>query len=296
LKSKSNIVDLVIVGAGPAGLMAAVQARRQGLSIALLEKGRPGGQALAANRIENFPGFPEGMSGPDLVEKFMDQAKSHGVIIRHETVEMISKESGIFTVRTSKGNVSARTVIVASGLKPKRLGIPGEDELIGRCVFAYAAPSLVPHEGRRVTIIGSGDAAFDQALNFSRLAKSVTIATKHERPACTPALEKIVRDTGIEMLTSHVASSIRKMQDTLEVTFENGRSIETDVVITCAGKERNLAFLDNELANAKVEGLFFAGDCHRDLDRHIAIACGDGIAAAMSAAEYVSKRRTESEE
>lgn len=289
-----NIIDVAIVGAGPAGLMAAMQAKRQGLSVALFEKGRPGGQALAANLIENFPGISEGIKGPHLIQRFLDQVKSHGVMIRTEAVQHISKVTNLFFVQTDKSDVQSLAAIVASGLKPKRLCIHGEEELIGKAIFSYINPDEIPCQDKRILVVGSGDAAFDQALNFAKHAKTTSIAMRGGAAKCAPILLERAMNSGIEILTERMPSSIGMRSDGASIRFENCDEIVVDFIITCIGKERNFDFMDKSLMDGDIGGLFFAGDCHRDLDRHISIACGDGAAAAMNAAKYISNLKTQS--
>ncbi len=291
MDTKPNTVDVAIVGAGPAGLMAAMQAKRQGLTVALFERDRPGGQALAANLIENFPGMPDGIRGSDLMQRFIEQVKSHGISIINETVSSVSKSDAYFAIETNRQKLMASAVIIASGLSPKKLNIPGEHELIGDVIFSYDNPDDLQASGKRIVVIGGGDAAFDQALNFSRNASGVTIVMRKDKPKCAPILLERAKRNSIEVLSGYEIQSIEKTADGTLAFFSNDERILTDLVITCIGKEKNFDFIDDELLNSDTEGLFWAGDCHRNMDRHISIACGDGTAAAMQAAEYIRKLR-----
>ncbi len=283
----NNSVDCAIVGAGPAGLSCALQATRQGLSIALFEKAEPGGQALSANRIENYPGFPEGISGRDFIKRFLAQVESCRIMIRNEQVKNVSRAKCGFMINTDRGEMSARTVVVASGLVPKRLGVPGEHELEGRSIFYYANPHEILHEEKDVLIIGSGDAAFDQALSFARRARTVTIIMKYAEPCCAPALLKDARTARIKILPSSNVLSIAEKCDRIVVECEKNEYHLADLLIVCVGKMRCFDFLDGDILEAPAAGIFFAGDCLRNRDRHISIAIGDGASAAMAAAEYL---------
>jgi len=305
MNTATETFDVVVVGAGPAGLMAAMQAKRQGLTVALFERDRPGGQALAANWIENFPGIPEGIRGMDLMQRFVDQVKAHGVEIRREKVMNISLpphpdplpqgERGhtleSFLIKTDKSEIKSTAVIIAVGMIPKRLDIPGENELWGKHIFAYDDPNEIDCRGKQIVVIGSGDAAFDQALNFSRLANEVTIAMRSTKASCAPILLERVKKAKIRILEGHDAESVAQDKSGLLIEFKNGEKLAADIVIECIGKERNFKFIDPDLLDKKVPGMFFAGDCHRNLDRHISIACGDGTAAAMEAHDYIIKLR-----
>lgn len=280
-------IDCAIVGAGPAGLACAMQAARQGLAIALFEKARAGGQALAANRIENYPGFAEGITGRDLMERFLAQVRKHGIAIRVEEVLRVEKPDAVFNVKTNLGAFDSKAVVIASGLKPRRLGVPGAKELEGTKLFYYAAAEAVPHEGKEILVIGSGDAAFDQALSFTKRASSVAISMKYARPRCSPLLADSVMKAGIEILPERLARSVAETGERVKVVYDTGDEITADAIVVCIGKERDLAFVDGELLAADTAGLYFAGDCHRDKDRHISIAIGDGVTSAMKAAEFI---------
>lgn len=285
----TTILDTAIIGAGPAGLSCAIQAARQGLTLVLLEKERPGGQALAAHRIDNYPGFPDGVSGHQLMESFVRQAKLHSVPIRRETALKVRRSKEGFHTLTSAGETRSKTLIVASGLWPKKIGVPGEDEANGRRVFYYADPELIPHEGKRVLILGGGDAAFDQAINFSRNAARVNIAMRSDLPRCVPTLLDAAMRRGIEVLPGRKTISLREVGGVLCVGFSGIGTYACDILVACIGKERRFAFLDNDLNMSETPGLFFAGDCCHEGNRHIAIAAGDGILSAMRAAKHLKR-------
>lgn len=291
----SKTYDCLIVGAGPAGLSAAMQVRRQGHSVALFEEARPGGQALAANLIENFPGFPEGITGRELMERLVRQVERHGVPIISERVVSVRRSKETFVARTADNTFSGRALIVATGLAPKLLGVPGERELLGRRIFTYLEPLRLGHKFRRVAIIGGGDAAFDLALNYSRVASKVVILMRGTSPKCNPILLKRVQGCGIEVKTGLDVLSFSEGSDGVTIEVEGGSKskLEVDVVITCIGKEPRADFLDPEIAKDHTPGMFWAGDCRRGRHRHIAIATGDGTVAAMKAAEYLHSERSE---
>lgn len=263
-----------------------------GLGATIFEKATPGGQARAANLIEDYPGFPDSISGSALMSLFLQQTSHHNIKIRNEAVTCVKQLSGMFESTTDRGKILSRTLIVASGLIPKRLKIPGEEGLYSRRVFAYADPYDVPHNGKSILIIGGGDAAFDQAINFAREAQSVTIAMKGNKPKCVPHLVEMARGAGVEILHSCIAKAISECRDQICVTLARGGEIvdiEVDIMIVCIGKERHFDFLPPELVCSPVPGLFFAGDCRHEKERHVAIAVGDGTTAAIEAARYLWK-------
>lgn len=285
-------VDVAIVGAGPAGLAAAMQASRRGLSLALFEMDRPGGQAIAAHRIDDYPGHPDGISGQSLMRRFLRQALAHGVAIRQGEVLSLARSPGGFLLATTEGGIEAHTAIVACGLAPRRTGVPGEGQLFGRRIFAYADPARIPHRGRRVLILGSGDGAFDQALAFRAGALEVAIAMKHSAPSCAPHLADRTRELAIALLPSHVATRFEERGDEIVISFDAGKGRATrsaDIVVECIGKEPRLSFLSEELRQGPIPGLFFAGDCRRGSCRHVAVAAGDGMASASEAAAFLQR-------
>lgn len=285
--SQIHLHDCAIVGAGPAGLSAAIQCVRLELSYILFEQRRLGGQVYAADLIENAPGFPGGIKGPELVAKFEEHAKSCSIEITKASIQNISLTHNHFTLSSSQGERCARTVIVATGLTPKHLDISGEDTLRGKRIYYYINPNEVTCPGSRVTIIGSGDAAFDQALNFARTGKHVTIAMKYDKPRCLPILVHRALKAGIEIVSSFEANKLEETSDGVRIHGSHDMHVDTDIVVVCIGKKPSTNFLDS-MSTDDTPGLFFAGDCHRGKNRHIAIACGDGIACAMDAARFIS--------
>lgn len=285
--SQTPLHDCAIVGAGPAGISAAIQCTRQGLATVVFEGNRLGGQVYAADLIENVPGFPGGIRGPELVAKFEEHAKSCSIEIIEASIQNISLTHNHFTLRSSQGEHCARTVIVATGLTPKHLDISGEDMLRGKRVYYYINPNEVTCPGSRVTIIGSGDAAFDQALNFARTGKHVTIAMKYDKPRCLPILVHRALKAGIEVVSSFEANKLEETVDGIRIHGSHDMHVDTDIVVVCIGKKPSTNFLDS-MSTDDTRGLFCAGDCHRGKNRHIAIACGDGVACAIKAVHFIA--------
>ncbi len=285
-------IDCAIIGAGPAGMAAAVHAVRRGLSTILYEASEPGGQALAANWIEDYPGFPEGLSGPDLMTRFFAQVEAHQTTIHRQRVQTIEQHEKVFCITTASIMTTARTVILATGLVPKQLGVPGESALIGRRIFAYADPRSIPHANKRVLIVGSGDAAFDQALNYARQAARVSIAVRGTTPHCNAALARRVREANIDVIRNCQIQAISEIDNNLAMACQRDEMemlIEADLMIACIGKISDLSCLPHDLRRGETPGLFRAGDCQRGRSRHIAIAVGDGTTAAIAASDYLRR-------
>jgi thioredoxin reductase (NADPH) len=259
------IFDLIIIGAGPAGLSAAIHAKRFDLNCVVLERNSVGGQARAANWIENYPGFPGGISGRDLMSRFARQAETAGAKIKKCSVTRVGKKpDGAFELITSTGMLDSKTVIIATGLEAERWMMDDGQ----RMIYYYPVPDEIEHEGKNVLVIGGGDAAFDEAISFSNKASSITIAMRGNSPKALPSLVKRARSAGVCMVTGANEKDIAKMP--------------ADIIVACCGKRRNLDMIDKSLlvpSHRSLDTLQLAGDiAHPDI-RHIAAAAGDGIKA-----------------
>ncbi len=298
--------DLIIIGAGPAGLSAAIQAKRLGLDLKVFERDRPGGQALAAHSIENYPGFAFAVSGPHLMERFTEQSASLGVDIESREATRIDHDGTAYTVETADGPIQSRAIIVASGLSPKRLDIKGASSLEGERIFYYADPSHIEHRGKRVLVVGGGDAAFDQAINFADKASEVTIAMRGASPRCLFLLTRRAERRRVKVMRSATPVAIARGDDDIAVSFAPTGSAgtartwehKTDLLIGCVGKTSDLALLKPLFKRAgrfpikpgavkKWPGLYLAGDLCRGHLRQISIAAGDGMRAAMDAHAFL---------
>jgi thioredoxin reductase (NADPH) len=179
-----DVDEVFIIGAGPAGMAAALQLKRYGITPRLFEKARPGGLLWNANCVENYPGFPGGVSGPELVLTFIEQIKS--IEITPEPVIKLSWEREVFYARTPSRTYQARKAIIASGTKPCILtAFPIPDDL--RAYVVYEVAGLLSEEGKNILVVGSGDAAFDYAINLSR-KNTVIILNRSEQVKCLPLL------------------------------------------------------------------------------------------------------------
>ena len=288
--SSEKVSDCLIIGAGPAGLAAALEAARHGLSVEVYEAARPGGQALAANLVENFPGFPDGIAGRDLMSRWVEHVDRRGIRIVLDRVESLRIEKGLFTAKTGRGKAKGRSAIVAVGLTPKKLGIPGERELTGHRLFSYVDPTTLMHADKRVVIIGGGDVAFDMALGFAASAESVKIVMRGGSPTCTRSLFERAVEADIEIAARHEVTSISEDSYGASLALSCGdkqRRIDADIIVSCIGKEPMVDFLDRSLAKG-APGLFIAGDLRHGRQCHISMAAGDGTAAALAAAEYLN--------
>lgn len=290
--------EISIIGCGPAGISAAIYLKRAGLEPIIFEKDEIGGLLQNANLVENYPGFPQGISGLDLVKVFKKQLLGLGIKITPGQVSKVSFEDGKFHIEAEGKKVVSSALIVASGTKPKVLGIAGESALFRRKLFYEIKDIPPPSKNDAVVIIGGGDCAFDYALNLATEVKSVDIIFKGKHPKCLPLLSERAK----------AFENIRPQPNLLPSAFEENEVIITkclsesgeidlpsDYVLVAGGRVPNIDFLPelvdfeiNEDGGCTVPGLFIAGDVRRGKKRQVGIAVGDGIICAMSALEFLS--------
>jgi len=286
------VEQVVIIGAGPAGMAAALQLRRSGMQPVILERDTIGGLLNNAYLVENYPGWPHGIPGPKLVELMHTQLSCRGVAIRRDLVERLDRHDGLFCVKTSGNRYLARSVIVASGtkpLKPTGLNIPPE---VAAKVF-YDVFALREVMGKTIAVVGAGDAAFDYALNLS--AKNEVILLNRQRGTkALPLLVQRVMSHG--QITYHRDTALLEVtpsadQVTLHCTDSTGtrglkKDVTVDLLVFAIGREPQLDFLGPELTGRNLQeqtpNLYFCGDVGNGLFRQSAIAVADGIKAAMT--------------
>jgi len=280
------VEDVVVIGAGPCGLATALQLKRYGIEVVVFEKNRVGGLLNNADLVENYPGFPEGIGGVELVDLFARQASGFGVPIRFEEVLKVDLEGPIFRLDTSGGVCQARTVVVASGTKPIEFTDFQIPNAVAGRVFYEVFP-IREVKDKTIAVIGAGDAAFDYALNLSR-HNEVTILNRGGQIKALPLLWQRARSNGrinyeenIELLRiDRVADGLR-----LECKDPTGeRELRIDLLVFAIGRTAELGFLSEKVKSVQKhsENLYICGDVVNGPFRQTAIAVGDGIKAAMS--------------
>jgi thioredoxin reductase (NADPH) len=282
--------EVVIIGAGPAGMTAAIQLKRCGIPFVLLEKERVGGLLWNANLVENYPGFPAGVSGPKLVRLIERQMERIGVDVTFDSVMQLTHEEMGFRVKTLQAEYRPRYVIVASGTKPNPFPLVIPDAAQGM-VFSDVY-HLLHVSNKRIVIIGAGDAAFDYALNLTKNRNSVTILNRGGEVKCLRLLwERAVADPAIEYRTETPVSKVdfdetppkRGGETASRLRVQTGARefLEADYLLFAIGRVPQTDFLSDELVDKKVNGLYFVGDMKNGLFRQVAIAAGDSLRAAM---------------
>ncbi len=292
---KDNLV--VIVGAGPAGIAAAIQLRHCGIDPLVFEKGEPGGLLRNANFVENYPGFPEGISGRRLVEILKDQLRRAGVRVLRDEVRAVEYKNKIFFIRTRRDKFNAGCLVVASGTEPRRLEGVKVSASARKRIF-YEVVDL-PESKDTVGIIGAGDAAFDYALNLKK-RKPILIFNRSSRIKCIPSLfNAVLSQDNIKYIPGIKIKKVSTREKGLVLLCqsENGnKEFVVSYLLAAIGRKPAVKFLSPSLARIKKKlvaqrFLYFVGDVHNGRFRQTAIAVGDGIKAGLSIYQRFLKER-----
>lgn len=298
--------DIIIVGAGPAGLTAAIYAGRANKSVLLLDKGAFGGQITFSPKIENYPGF-ESISGSELADKMVEQALALGTEVEVENVTEIRDANGIKTVVTEDGNrYEGRALILAAGAKHRHLGLENEEQFIGDGISFCAVCDGAFYADKTVALIGGGNSALQEAILLSETCKKVYVIQNLDFLTGEDRLQEILKQKkNVEILTGTVVHAIADTPAFSAITIQNVHTEELqplplDGMFVAIGLEpeneafANLIDLDERgYANAdegcatKTPGVFVAGDCRRKSVRQVATAIADGATAAISACRYL---------
>ncbi len=298
--------DVLIIGGGPGGLTAAIYACRAGLKTALIEKGAPGGQAATTDIIENYPGFVEGISGPELMTNFFNQALRFDC--EYISAEVVGLESeGVWKkVKTSQGDYEAKVIVIATGASHKSLGVEGEHILRGKGVSYCATCDGFFFRGKKVAVIGGGDAAVKEAIFLANLAAEVTIIHRRDNFRAARVLsERALQVSNIKVIWDSVVAEIVGADRLEKILVQNVITKEiselpVDGAFLYVGMQPNTAFLDARFQKdaqgylitggkheTSVSGVFGIGDCCQKESRQVATAVGDGAAVLPSVEEYL---------
>jgi thioredoxin reductase (NADPH) len=309
--------DLVIIGGGAAGMAAAQYGARANLKTLLVEEMATGGQALLIDALENYPGVMGPVSGYDLSETMRKQAEAFGSSFLTATVSSLRKESSLFKLETSEGELSAKAVILATGAKHRHVGAPGEEEFAGRGV-SYCATCDGPFfKTKKMLVVGGGDAACDEASYLAKLSDKIVIAHRKDRFRAQRALaERTLHNPNIEVRFNTVVKEIKGSKKVESVVLERvgpdgsskGSTYEEafDAVFVFVGSipqsalaaeakkdEAGYVITDDRMATS-LPGLFAAGDLRASSFRQLITAASDGAVAAHSVAQYIDEQKGES--
>jgi len=287
-------INTIIIGAGPAGIAASIQLKRAGINFILIEKDNIGGLLLNANLVENYPGFPQGITGPDLVGRFLEQLNHLDIDIEMDEVTLADQTDTGFSVKAIEAEYACKNLIIASGTNARSLG--ANSSRLRSNNIIYEIYDIRNITDKKIAIIGSGDAAFDYALNLAKYNK-VTILMRTEAPKCLNLLyERAKKNENIAIykgderdLTGHPERAKREKdlsRDSSSATSGLRMTDNYDHIIAAIGREPNTCFLGERIKNhflekTKAPGLYFIGDLKNGRNRQVAIAASDGIKAAM---------------
>lgn len=307
------IYDVMIIGGGPAGLAAGLYAARARLRTLLIDKGMIGGQIALTDRVENYPGFPEGITGTDLSIAMHEQATKFGMETLYSAVEAIEVDGRYRVVKTTdEGEFRAKTVIVTSGSEHKKLGVPGEKEFAARGVSYCAVCDGAFFKDKVVAVVGGGDAAIDEGLFLTKFASKVIVIHRRDQLRTSKILqERAFANPKMEFIWDTVVESIAgngevEALSLINVKTEERLNLKVGGVFIYIGLQPNTDFtnglltLDNGghiLVNDKMEtgvpGIFAAGDIRQQSSRQVVSAAGDGATAALIAEKYISENKWE---
>ncbi len=296
--------DIIIIGAGPAGLTAAIYGRRAEKSVLVIEKGVFGGQVTFSPKIENYPGFGE-LTGTQLADKMVEHAISLGAEFEMETVTAI-RDGEIKEVVTENGSFRGKTVIIATGAAHRHLGVAGEEKYLGNGISFCAVCDGAFYAGQDVTVIGGGNSALQEAILLSATSKKVTIIQNLPTLTGEEALQNILKaKENVEIICSSVVSGFTG-ENTLEGIIIKNADTGEETTIPCNGcfvaiglipatdfirgdiKLNFYGYVDaNESCRTDMDGVFVAGDCRSKEIRQITTATADGATAALAAIKYI---------
>ena len=293
--------DIVIVGGGMAGLSAALYGGWLGRKVFLAERQMFGGQIVNADQIENYPGFPEGVLGADLVSHVRMQALKFGATMAYTEITALKQAGPRFHLEASEGAYAARAVIIATGGRQRTLGVAGEVEFEGKGVSRCATCDGTFFAGKSVAVIGGGDSAFDEALYLANITEKVTIVYKDSQPAASFTLmARAKRNAKIELLENTTVEQIIGTDSVEGIRLSNGSQLPVAGVFIAIGFEaetillRDLVKLDGGghasvdlQMQTSVPGLFAVGAARQGSAGQLASAAGDGVTAAMAVHRYL---------
>jgi thioredoxin reductase (NADPH) len=302
--------DLVIIGGGPAGLTAGLYAARARLNVILIEKIVLGGQVVISDLIENYPGFPEGISGPDLVQKMTDQVKRFDLNIENNEVIAIDLSNPVKKITLNDGTITTHTIIIATGASPKKLGVPGEDTFFGKGISSCATCDGPFFKDSVVAAVGGGDTAVQESLFLTKFVKKLYLVHRRDRLRAEAILqERALASDKIEFIWNSVLTGINGLSHVENISVQNVKTgditeLSVDGCFIWVGILPSTQFLKDAVKldeqgfiiadlnmETSVPGVFTAGDVRNTTLRQISTAVGDAAIAAFSAEQYIENVR-----
>ena len=309
---------VVIIGSGPAGLTAALYTARAQLAPVVIAGAQLGGQVAITHEIENYPGFPDGLSGPELVERMKEHAENFGAKVEFDLVESVDFSNGSpFHIKTLGEEYLADAVIITIGADPRKLGVPGEEEYIGAGVSYCGTCDGFFFRGKDIVVVGGGDSALEEGIFLTRFANSVNVIHRRDELRAGIQLQtRAFKNEKINFTWNSVVEEILGGDDggvhavRLKDTVSGEETVHpTEGVFIFIGHDPNNAVFDDQIAlnengyiitdqryRTNVEGVFAAGEIQDEIWRQVATSVGQGTAAAMAAIQWLEEREAELQE
>jgi len=308
LTNSANSYDVIIIGGGPAGLTAGLYTSRGNLSSLLIERGLVGGQISTAEKVENYPGFPDGIGGFELTELMHRQAIKYGLKTMIAEVITIQPQGKQIVIRTTGGDYTAGALIIASGSERQKLGIPGEEEFRGKGVAYCATCDAAFFRDVPIAVVGGGNAAITEALHLIKFASRVTIIHRRDKLRASAVLqEKALSEPKIDFTWDSVVEEVEGEDTVKRIKLRNVKTgaisaLEIDGVFVAVGLKPNTDYLKgilkmdaggyvitNNKMETEVPGIFAAGDVRHNSARQAITAAGDGATAAFYAEKFLAE-------
>jgi len=304
-----DIWDVIVIGGSPAGLTAGMYTSRARLKTKILTGPTPGGQIALTYRVENYPGFYEPTTGPELTEALMTHAEFFGAEIDRSEASSVEFSKSPYTIHTKDKKLKARTVIIATGSKNKKLGVLGEEKFMGKGVFVCATCDAALYEGLRVVVVGGGDSALQESLDLTRFASEVFIVYRgNDLSGCLCLQERVKENPKIKLISNSIVEEIVGTNYVEYVRIKNQNngevdSLETDGVLIAIGWEPNTeifkgklkmdanGYIESDEVKTSIPGIFVAGDLIDKEYRQVVTACSTGCKAALEVERYIMKQK-----
>ena len=303
-----KIYDMIVVGGGPGGYTAALYAARAGMQVAVVEKLAAGGQMAQTHQVDNYPGFEDGIDGIDLADKMQDQAHRFGAETIYAQVEHLELEAVPKTVHTDQGDYFAKTVVIATGANPRKLGLPMEQEFTGRGVHYCAACDGMFYRGNTVVVVGGGKTAAADALALSRSAQKVYVVHRRDTLRATKLYHKpLLEAKNVEFLWNSAITALEgdgRLSGVVVKDLQNGqeRFLEVNGLFVSIGRVPATALVEGQLqldqagyiqagedTESSLPGVYAVGDVRSKQVRQIVTAVADGAVAAHAAESYLAQ-------